>query len=207
MALQKQEMIDGVVTKYWEPSTSKPGSFLVTRNDNGEKIRFTIWLNRETGEKPAYLWELENQLGDVRLIEGLSVVGTVRFARNYDGVKQYNLNNIKLINAPTRVNNTNTNNADKSIEGIVLGNGKSVGAILSEPYLEYWLAHQPKGHIVSEEEHAAKALEIMNLIVPGICAMDGSRVTDVEEFENIQTEEIVPSEDSDMPDDTGAIEL
>ncbi len=37
--------------------------------------------------------------------------------------------------------------------------------------------------------------------------MDGSRVTDVEEFENIQREEIVPSEDSDMPDDTGAIEL
>ena len=30
---------------------------------------------------------------------------------------------------------------------------------------------------------------------------------DIEDFEDIQTEEIVPSEDSDMPDDTGAIEL
>ena len=116
MALQKQEMIIGEVTKYWSPSTSRPGSFVVTREDNGEEVRFTIWLNRETGEKPTYLYELEKQLGDLRNIEGLNVVGTVRFAQEYDGVKQYNLNNIKLMR-PLTVGNTNTSKPLSSSEG------------------------------------------------------------------------------------------
>ena len=198
MALQKQEMIDGVVTKYWEPSTSKPGSFLVTRNDNGEKIRFTIWLNRETGEKPAYLWELENQLGDVRLIEGLSVVGTVRFARNYDGVKQYNLNNIKLINAPTRVNNTNTSKPLSSSEGAEKGNAISNATQLIIGYMSTHKGESPTKEWLDQQSE---------LIIYGSESIRGLR-KEIEEFEDIQTEEIVPREDRDMPDDdTGAIEL
>ena len=143
MASQKQEMIDGVVTKYWEPSTSKPGSFVVTRNDNGEEIRFTIWLNRETGEKPTYLWEIENQLGDVRLIEGLSVVGTVKFAQEYNGVKQYNLNNIKLMNAPTRVNNTSTSKPLSSSEGAEKGNAISNATQLIIGYMSTHKGESP----------------------------------------------------------------
>ena len=44
------------------------------------------------------------------------------------------------------------------------------------------------------------------LIIYGSESIRGLR-RDIEDFEDIQTEEIVPSEDSDMPDDTGAIEL
>ena len=197
MASQKQEMIDGVVTKYWEPSTSKPGSFVVTRNDNGEEIRFTIWLNRETGEKPAYLWELENQLGDVRLIEGLSVVGTVRFAQEYNGVKQYNLNNIKLMNAPTRVNNTSTSKPLSSSEGAEKGKAISNATQLIIGYMSTHKGESPTKEWLDQQAE---------LIIYGSESIRGLR-RDIEDFEDIQTEEIVPSEDSDMPDDTGAIEL
>ena len=197
MASQKQEMIDGVVTKYWEPSTSKPGSFLVTRNDNGEKIRFTIWLNRETGEKPAYLWELENQLGDVRLIEGLSVVGTVRFAQEYNGVKQYNLNNIKLMNAPTRVNNTSTSKPLSSSEGAEKGNAISNATQLIIGYMSTHKGESPTKEWLDQQAE---------LIIYGSESIRGFR-KEIEEFEEIQTEEIVLSEDSDMPDETDAIEI
>jgi len=44
------------------------------------------------------------------------------------------------------------------------------------------------------------------LIIYGSESIRGLR-KEIEEFEDIQTEEIVPREDSDMPDDTGAIEL
>tara|TARA_R100000008_G_C3580009_1_gene167837 strand:- start:631 stop:1239 length:609 start_codon:yes stop_codon:yes gene_type:complete len=200
-----QEMIRGTVEQAYLPSKTtdgkqRPGTLVLTTN-----IKLAWWPKDE--EYPSWIHDVINHFGDYREIIGANIVAMGIKKDFRDGYQQYNIYNLTLIDAETRPTNVSTNIADKSIEGIVLGNGKSVGAILSEPYLEYWLANQPKGHIVSEEEHAAKALEIMNLIVPGICAMDGSRVTDVEEFENIQTEEIVPNEDSDMPDDTGAIEL
>ena len=197
MASQKQEMIDGVVTKYWEPSTSKPGSFVVTRNDNGEEIRFTIWLNRETGEKPTYLWEIENQLGDVRLIEGLSVVGTVKFAQEYNGVKQYNLNNIKLMNAPTRVNNTSTSKPLSSSEGAEKGNAISNATQLIIGYMSTHKGESPTKEWLDQQAE---------LIIYGSESIRGFRKK-IEEFEEIQTEEIVLSEDSDMPDETDAIEI
>ena len=196
MASQKQEMIDGVVTKYWEPSTSKPGSFVVTRNDNGEEIRFTIWLNRETGEKPAYLWELENQLGNVRNIEGLNVVGTVRFAQEYNGIKQYNLSNIKLMR-PITVGNTNTSKPLSSSEGAEKGNAISNATQLIIGYMSTHKGESPTKEWLDQQAE---------LIIYGSESIRGLR-KEIEEFEDIQTEEIVPSEDSDMPDDTGAIEL
>ena len=200
-----QEMIRGTIEKAYLPNKGddgkqRPGVLELTTN-----VRLAWYPKND--EYPSYIHTIINQLGSYQNIRGLDIVATGVDKGMWKGTQQYSISNLTLVNTPIQDTNTSTNNANKSIEGIVLGNGKSVGAILSEPYLKYWLANQPKGHIVSEEEHAAKALEIMGLIVPGICAMDGSRVTDVEEFENIQTEEIVPSEDSDMPDDTGTIEL
>jgi hypothetical protein len=196
MALQKQEMIIGEVTKYWSPSTSRPGSFVVTREDNGEEIRFTIWLNRETGEKPTYLYELEKQLGDLRNIEGLNVVGTVRFAQEYDGVKQYNLNNIKLMR-PITVGNTNTSKPLSSSEGAEKGNAISNATQLIIGYMSTHKGESPTKEWLDQQAE---------LIIYGSESIRGLR-RDIEDFEDIQTEEIVPSEDSDMPDDTGAIEL
>ena len=201
MALQKQEMIEGTVDKYWEPRDGRPRTFEVTRTDNDEGVKFTIWLNRDTGEKPAYLHRLENDLGNVRNIEGLNVVATVRFSSEYNNTKQYNLNDIRIINLPAGMTNKNPTNTSKplsSSEGAEKGNAISNATQLIIGYMSTHKGESPTKEWLDQQSE---------LIIYGSESIRGLR-KEIEEFEDIQTEEIVPREDRDMPDDdTDAIEI
>ena len=201
MASQKQEMIEGMVDKYWEPRDGRPGTFEVTRTDNDEGVKFTVWLNRETGEKPTYLHRLENDLGNVRNIVGLKVMANVKFTSEYMGTKQYTLNDIRIIDLPIGMANNNPASTSKplsSSEGAEKGNAISNATQLIIGYMSTHKGESPTKEWLDQQSE---------LIIYGSESIRGLR-KEIEEFEDIQTEEIVPREDRDMPDDdTGAIEL
>ena len=195
-----QEMIRGTVEQAYLPSKTtdgkqRPGTLVLTTN-----IKLAWWPKDE--EYPSWIHDVINHFGDYREIIGANIVAMGIKKDFRDGYQQYNIYNLTLIDAETRPTNVSTNIAEKSkplssSEGAEKGNAISNATQLIIGYMSTHKGESPTKKWLDQQAE---------LIIYGSESIRGLR-KEIEEFENIQTEEIVPSEDSDMPDDTGAIEL
>ena len=195
-----QEMIRGTVEQAYLPSKTtdgkqRPGPLVLTTN-----IKLAWWPKDE--EYPSWIHDVINHFGDYREIIGANIVAMGIKKDFRDGYQQYNIYNLTLIDAETRPTNVSTNIAEKSkplssSEGAEKGNAISNATQLIIGYMSTHKGESPTKKWLDQQAE---------LIIYGSESIRGLR-KEIEEFENIQTEEIVPSEDSDMPDDTGAIEL
>ena len=95
MPVNTPVLIAGVVERYFPPEETRPGKIVLRPDDQDESVDLKIWLDRESRAKPKYLVEIENQLGDVHMLEGQRIMAQARPSGEWEGRSKYNLVAIK----------------------------------------------------------------------------------------------------------------